>query len=69
MNKSFTVVIEKDVESGMYVGYVPALSGCHSQGKTIDPLIKNMKEAISLCLEMEDKEEFSKFVGIQQVVV
>lgn len=71
MNRSFTVVIEKDVETDMYVGDVPGLSGCHSQGKTVDELMKNMKEVIGLCLEMEKEEgiEFPKFVGIQQVEV
>lgn len=71
MNRSFTVVIEKDVETDMYVGDVPGLSGCHSQGKTIDELMKNMKEVIELCLEMEKEEgfEFPKFVGIQQIEV
>lgn len=71
MNRSFTVVIEKDVETDMYVGDVPGLSGCHSQGKTIDELMKNMKEIIELCLEMGKEEgfEFPKFVGIQQVEV
>ncbi|MDO8570972.1 MAG: type II toxin-antitoxin system HicB family antitoxin, partial [Candidatus Woesearchaeota archaeon] len=44
---NFTVVIEKD-EDGYYVGSVPALRGCHTQGKTLDELLKNIKEAIEL---------------------
>ncbi|MBI2657447.1 type II toxin-antitoxin system HicB family antitoxin [Candidatus Woesearchaeota archaeon] len=48
---NFTVVIEKD-EDGYYVGYVPSIKGCHTQGKTIDELMKNIKEAIELCLEV-----------------
>ena len=42
---NFTVLIEKD-EEGIYVGSVPAIKGCHTQGKTIDELLKNIKEAI-----------------------
>ena len=50
MGKTFTVVIEQD-EDGIYVSRVPELKGCLSQGDTVDDLMKNMKEAIELCLE------------------
>ena len=36
---NFTVVIEKD-EDGYYVGYVPSIRGCHTQGRTLDELLK-----------------------------
>lgn len=66
---NFTVVIEKD-EDGYYVGYVPSIKGCHTQGKTIDELMENIKEAIELCLEIEKKEiEQEKFVGVQNIEV
>ena len=66
---NFTVVIEKD-EDDYYVGYVPSIKGCHTQGKTLDELMKNIKEAIELCLEVEGKEiEPEKFVGVQNVEV
>ena len=51
MRKQFTVIIEKDEEVGMYVGEVSGIPGCHTQGKTIDELMKNMEEVIELCLE------------------
>ncbi len=69
MNRSFTVVIEKDDDIGLYAGEVPGLPGCHSQGKTIDELMKNMKEVIELCLEMKKEFQLPKFVGIQQIEV
>ena len=71
MKRYFTVVIEKDEESDMYVGEVPGLSGCHTHGKTIDELMKNMQEVIELCLETEKEEarELPKFVGVQQIEV
>jgi len=46
----FTVLIEKD-KNGYYTGSVPSLKGCHTQGKTVDELMKNIKEAVELCLE------------------
>lgn len=65
---NFTVVIEKD-EDGYYVGYVPSIRGCHTQGRTLDELMKNIKEAIQLCLEVEKDIEPEKFVGVQNVEV
>lgn len=65
---NFTVVIEKD-EDGYYVGWVPTLQGCHSQGKTVDELMINMKEAVELCLEMQTDKSKTEFVGVQQVHV
>ena len=47
----YTIVIEKD-EDGYYVGSVPGLPGCHTQGKSIDQLFERMQEAISLWLEV-----------------
>lgn len=64
----FTVLIEKD-EDGIYVGSVPSLKGCHSQGKTINELLKNIKEAIELCLEVEKEIPKEEFVGVQKVQV
>jgi len=66
--KNFTVVIEKD-EDGYYVGSVPSLRGCHTQGKTMDELLKNVKEAIELCLQVEKDVPKEQFVGVQQVQV
>ncbi|MEK7521334.1 MAG: type II toxin-antitoxin system HicB family antitoxin [Patescibacteria group bacterium] len=38
-------IIEKDEK--WYHGYVPALPGCHTQGKTIEETRKNLREAMS----------------------
>lgn len=65
---NFTVLIERD-EDGYYIGSVPALRGCHTQGKTIDELLRNVKEAIELCLDVEREIPEEQFVGIQQVQV
>ncbi|MEK6960630.1 MAG: type II toxin-antitoxin system HicB family antitoxin [Nanoarchaeota archaeon] len=52
MKRTFHVIIEQD-EDGVYIGKVPELRGCHSQGDTIDELMKNIRECIGLCLEVE----------------
>lgn len=46
------VVIERD-EDGIYVGEVPQLRACYSQGRTLDELMSNMREVIELALEEE----------------
>ncbi|MBW2975519.1 type II toxin-antitoxin system HicB family antitoxin [Candidatus Woesearchaeota archaeon] len=64
----FTVLIEKD-EDGYYVGSVPSLKGCHTQGKTMEELFKNIKEAVELCLEVEKDIPKEEFIGVQKIQV
>lgn len=46
---TYRTIIEKDGK--YYHGYVPALSGCHTQGKTVEETQKNLKEAMKGWLE------------------
>jgi len=71
MKYNFTVLIERDPEINLYVGEVPGLPGCHTQGETVDELMENMKEVIQLCLESKKKDisQLPKFVGVQQIEV
>ena len=63
----FHMIIERDSE-GYFVGSVPALRGCHTQARSQDELIERIKEAITVCLELESEEhEQLEFVGIQRV--
>lgn len=48
--REYFVVVERD-EDGLYIGEVPQLSACYSQGKTLVELIANIREVIELCLE------------------
>lgn len=68
MAREFFVVVEKD-EDGFYVGEVPHLRACYSQGRTLDELMANIKEVIQLCLEEEDVAEVPEFVGIHKVAI
>jgi len=67
MTAEFNVVIEKDAD-GFFVASVPALRGCHTQAKSLDVLMKRVREAIELCLEVEDPVS-NEFVGVQRVAV
>ena len=66
--REFYVIIERD-EDGYYVGEVPQLRACYSQGETLDELMANMREVIELCLEEGDEEVLPEIVGIQKVAV
>ncbi|HIH98534.1 MAG TPA: type II toxin-antitoxin system HicB family antitoxin [Thermoplasmata archaeon] len=73
MEKEFNVVVERD-ECGYYIGSVPELPGCHTQAKSLDGLVRRMKEAIELYLEVEKEKEKVptkplKFFGIQKIAV
>ncbi|MFL6294015.1 MAG: type II toxin-antitoxin system HicB family antitoxin, partial [Thermoanaerobaculia bacterium] len=49
--RSYTAIIEKDADTGLYVGYVPGFPGAHSQGDTLDELHENLREVIEMLLE------------------
>lgn len=51
------VIIMEDEEAGGYISIVPSLPGCHTQGDTLEEVIKNTKEAVSLYIETLNKEE------------
>ncbi len=51
----FPVLIEKG-EDGFFVAQCPVIQGCLTQGKTIDETLKNIQEAIELCIE-DNKDE------------
>ena len=48
---NFRVIVEQD-EDGVFVASVPAIPGCHTQGETYEETVKNIKEAIELCLDV-----------------
>ena len=68
--KTYTAVIEKCHDTGLYVGYVPGFPGAHSQAETLDELHHNLKEVIELLLEEGEPDSFEgDFVGTQCVMV
>lgn len=66
MEREFTVLIEEG-EDGYLIAQVAELPGCHTQAKSLDELMKRVKEAISLYLEVEKDVKFPRFVGIQKI--
>ena len=69
MGRQYDVVIERD-EDGFYVASVPQLHGCHTQAESLDELMVRIREAISLCLEIQGEPERNlEFIGVQLVTV
>jgi len=66
--KTYTAVVERDPNTGVYVGYVPGFPGAHSQGETLDELNRNLQEVVALLLEDGEPQLEAEFVGIQTVV-
>jgi predicted RNase H-like HicB family nuclease len=67
--RSFNVVVERDPDTRLYVGYVPGWPGAHSQGTAMDELHRNLREVLEMLLEDGEPELESEFVGIQTIQV
>ena len=67
MKREFSVIIERDAD-GVFIASVPNLRGCHTQASSLDELMLRIKEAIELCLEVEEAEN-TEFIGVQRVAV
>lgn len=49
MIEKLPFVIEKDEESGKYIGRIPSIKGAHTYADTVDELKVRMKEVLKLC--------------------
>jgi len=67
--RTFTAVIERDAQTGLYVGFVPGFPGAHSQASSLDELSRNLQEVIELLLEDDPPRIEAEFIGTQQVSV
>ena len=63
-----SVTLDRD-ENGVWIAECPAIPGCVSQGKTKPQALKNIKEAIVLCLEVRAERGLPLTVETQQVEV
>ncbi len=69
--RRFTVVLERD-EDGFYVASIPALAGCHTQGRSLDQAMRRIREAAELWLEVHREQRGGTLptldlVGVQQL--
>lgn len=70
MKRTYTVVVERDPESGWLVGEVVELPGCYTQAPDLPALESNIREAVSAYLKTSSPEEpLPDFVGTWRVEV
>jgi predicted RNase H-like HicB family nuclease len=67
--RTFTAVIERCTDTGLFVGYIPGFPGAHTQGENLDELNKNLKEVLEMLLEEGEPKLEGEFVGTQNVMV
>ena len=68
----FQVVLELD-EDGFYVADVPALEGCHTQGRSVEEALAKIREVIAMCVQelREDGKEiqirYPEVIGVETI--
>jgi predicted RNase H-like HicB family nuclease len=70
VKKAYTVIVERDPESGWLVGEVVELPGCYSQASDLPTLESNVREAIQGYLKTTASDEPGPdFVGTWRIEI
>jgi predicted RNase H-like HicB family nuclease len=67
--RTYTAVIERDRDTGLFIGYVPGWPGAHSQGASLDELRQNLLEVIEMLREDGEPVLEATFVGTETLEV
>ena len=67
--RTYTAVIERCSQTGLYIGHIPGFTGAHSQGETLDELLANLREVAEMLLEDGEPPCLAEFVGTRQIMV
>ena len=51
------------------MGHVPGFPGAHSQGASVDELMRNLREVVGMLLEDGEPQLEGEFVGTQRVEI
>ena len=66
---TFTTVVERCPDTGLYVGYIPGVTGAHSQAESLDELQNNLREVMELLLEGGEPVLEAEFIGTRLIKV
>ncbi|MDE0058381.1 MAG: type II toxin-antitoxin system HicB family antitoxin [Defluviicoccus sp.] len=66
--QTYTAVVKRCPDTGLYVGCVPSFPGAHSQGETLDELNANLSEVITMLLEDGAPAKIGEYMVTQTVV-
>jgi predicted RNase H-like HicB family nuclease len=61
--RSYTAIVEKCPDTGLFVGYVPGFPGAHTQAKTLDDLSIQLHEVIEMLLIDGEPVLEAEFIG------
>jgi predicted RNase H-like HicB family nuclease len=64
----FLVTIDRD-EDGVWITECPSIPGCVSQGNNKDEALRNIEEAIQLCLEVRAEQGLPLTIETRQIEV
>jgi predicted RNase H-like HicB family nuclease len=67
--RTYTAVVERDPQTGLYVGHIPGWPGAHTQAESLDELQANLREVIELLLQDGEPRLEAEFVGTHTVLV
>ncbi|HVS24712.1 MAG TPA: type II toxin-antitoxin system HicB family antitoxin [Gammaproteobacteria bacterium] len=67
--RTYDVVIERDSDTGLFVGYVPGWPGAHTQGADVEEVQENLQEVLAMLLEDGEPQLESEFVGVRKVQI
>jgi len=67
--RTYTAVIERDEDTGLFVGYVPGWPGAHSQGETLEELHANLMEVVTMLREEGEPDLEATFIGTRTLDV
>ena len=68
ISMKFVTTLARD-EDGVWIAECPSIPGCVSQGHTREEAVANIREAISLCLEVRAERGLPLTIETQQVEV
>jgi predicted RNase H-like HicB family nuclease len=67
--RTFQMVVERDPDTGLLVGYVPGWPGAHTQAADNSELEANLREVIEMLLEDGEPQLEAEFVDVRTIQV
>jgi predicted RNase H-like HicB family nuclease len=64
----FNVTIDRD-EDGVFIVECPSIPGCVNQGKSKEEALENIKDAITLCLQVRSEKGMPLTIETRQIEV
>lgn len=67
--RSYTAIVDRCQDTGLYMGFIPGFQGAHTQAETLAQLNTNLREVIEMLLEDGEPVLEAEFIGTQNIVV